>query len=154
MQGLWSRGVFQKVLCTYLYPQDKVFSTRFHYKITRKRGAFDKHKLRFVVQGQHMKRKNADGVGDYDDAFSPVPAASGFRTLLSLATQLVMFTDHVDISQAFVQRELLLGDGHNGNVFISSPPGYEEDPLSVYHLLKPLYGMPCLAHHHDRFPST
>jgi len=151
-----SRGVFQKVLRTYLYPQDKVFSTRFHYKIKRKGGAFDKRKVRLVVQGQHMKRKNADGVGDYDDDFSPVPAASGFRTrtIPSLATQLGMFTDHVDISQAFVQGELLPGDGHNGNVFISSPPGYEEDPLSVYHLLKPLYGMPRLVHHHERFPST
>jgi len=88
-----------------------------------------------------MKRKNADGVGNYDDAFSPVPAASGFRTILSLATQLDMFTDHVDISQAFVQGELLPGDGHNGNVYISAPPGYEEDPLNVYRLLKPLYGI-------------
>ena len=51
------------------------------------------------------------GVGDYDDAFSPVPAASGFQTILSLGTQLDMFTDHLDISQAFVQRELLPGDG-------------------------------------------
>ena len=52
-----------------------------------------------------MKRKNAEGVGDYDDsdAFSPVPAASGLRTILILAIQLDMFTDHVDISQAFVQ---------------------------------------------------
>jgi len=41
-----------------------------------------------AVQGQHMKQKNADGVGDYDDAFSPVPAASSFRTILSLAIQL------------------------------------------------------------------
>ena len=73
-----------------------------------------------------MKRKGADGVGDYDDAFSLVPAASGFRTILSLATQLDMFTDHVDFSQAFVQGKLLPGYGHNGNVYISSPPGYEE----------------------------
>ena len=34
-------------------------------------------------------------------------------TILSLATQLEMFTDHVDISQAFVQGELLPGDGRN-----------------------------------------
>ena len=72
-----------------------------------------------------------EGVGDYNDAFSPgpVPAASGFRTfILSLATQLDMFTDHVDISQAFVQGKLLLGDGrnHDGKVYISAPPGYEE----------------------------
>jgi len=56
-----------------------------------------------------------------------------------------MFTDHVDISQAFVQGELLPGDSHNGNVYISVPPGYEEDPLYVYRLLKPLYGMPSAA---------
>jgi len=99
MQGLWSRGVFQKVLRTSLCPQDTVFSTRFHYKIKRKGGEFDKCKVRLVVQAQHMKWQNADGVGDYDNAFSPVPAASGFRTILRLATQLDMFTDYVDISQ-------------------------------------------------------
>jgi len=40
-----------------------------------------------------------------------------------------LFTVHVDTSQAFVQGELLLGDDHNGKVYISSPPGYDEDPL-------------------------
>ena len=35
-----------------------------------------------------------------------------------------MLCDHVDISQAFVQGDLLPGDGHNGKVYISSPPGY------------------------------
>ena len=98
MQGLWSRVVFQKVLRTSLTPQDRVFSTRFHYMIKRKGGEFDKCKVRLVVQGQHMKRKGADGVDDHDDAFSPVPAASGFRTILSLATQLDIFIDHVDVS--------------------------------------------------------
>jgi len=73
--------------------------------------------------------------------FSPVPAPSGFCTILSLATQQNMFTDHVDISQA----ELLPGDGHNGKVYISSPPGYDKDPLEVYGLLKPLYSMPSAA---------
>jgi len=77
MQGFWTRGVFQKVSQTSLTPQDRVFSTRFHYKIKRKGGEFDKCKVPLVVQGQHMKRKGADGVGDYDEAFSPVPAISG-----------------------------------------------------------------------------
>jgi len=89
-----------------------------------------------------MRRKSEDSVSDYDDAFIPVPAISRFRTILSLTTHENMFTDHVDISQAFVQGELLPGDGHNGKVYISSPPGYEEDPLYVYRLLKPLYSMP------------
>jgi len=129
MDGLWRRGVFQKVLCLSLTPQDRVFTSRFHYKIKREGGGFDECKVRLVVQGQHMRRKGEDGVGDYDDAFSPVPAASKFRTILRLATQQNMFTDHVDISQAFVQVELLPGDGHNGKVYISSPPGYDKDPL-------------------------
>ena len=74
-----------------------------------------------------MRRKGEDSVGDYNDAFSPVQAANRFHTILSLATQQNMFTHHVDISQAFVQGELLPGDGHNGKVYISSPPGYDED---------------------------
>ena len=53
-----------------------------------------------------------------------------------------MFTDHVNISQAFVQGELLPGDGHNGKVYSSSPPRYDEDPLYVYQLLIPLYSTP------------
>ena len=56
-----------------------------------------------------------------------------------------LFTDHVDISQAFVQGELLPGNGRNGKVYISSSPGYGEDPLYLYRLLKPLYGMPSAA---------
>jgi len=101
MDGLWRRGVFQKVLRSSLTPQDRIFTSRFHYKIERNGGEFDKCKVRLVVQGQHMRRKGEDSVGDYDDAqFSPVPAASGFRTILNLATQQNMFMDHVDISQA------------------------------------------------------
>ena len=78
MDGLWRRGVFQKVLRSSLTPQDRVFTSRFHYKIKQKGLEVDKCKVRLVVQGQHMRRKGEDGVGDYDDAFSPVPAASGF----------------------------------------------------------------------------
>jgi len=70
-----------------------------------------------------MRRKGEDGVGNFYDAFSPVLAASEFRTILSLATQQNMYTDHVVISQAFVQGEILPGDGHNGKVYISLQPG-------------------------------
>jgi len=120
MDGLWRRGVFQKVLRSSLTPQDRVFTSRFHYKIKRKGGEFDKCKVRLVVQRQQMCRKGEDGVGDYNDTFSPVPVASGFRTIFSLATQENMFMDRIDISQAFVQGELLPGDGHNCKVYISS----------------------------------
>ena len=59
--------------------------------------------MRLVVQGQHMHRKDEQGRGDFENAFSPVPHASGFRMILALATQNNMHCDHVDISQAFVQ---------------------------------------------------
>ena len=84
MDGLWRCGVFQKVLRSSLSPQDRFFTSRFHYKIKRKGGESDKCKVRLVVQGQHMRQKGEDSFCDYD-AFSPVPAASGFRTNLSLA---------------------------------------------------------------------
>lgn len=145
MDGLWKGHVLKPVKRSSLLPEDKVFGTRFHYKIKRKNGKFDKCKVRLVVQGQHMRKRDADGVGDFDDAFSPVPHASGFRLILSLATALNMFTDHVDISQAFTQGELLPGDGYMGKVYVSPPPGYATDPDTVWLLQKPLYGMPSAA---------
>jgi len=45
MNGIWRRGVFQKILCLSLTPQDRVFTSRFHYKIKRKGGEFDKCKV-------------------------------------------------------------------------------------------------------------
>jgi hypothetical protein len=93
-----------------------------------------------------MHRKDEQGRGDFEDAFSPVPHASGFRMILALATQNNMHCDHVDISQAFVQGDFLFpGDGYNGKVYISAPPGYDEDPNYVYQLRRPLYGMPSAA---------
>ena len=86
---------------SFLRSYDKVFATRFHDKIKRKRGKFDKLKVRLVIQGQHMRLKDDTGKGDYTDAFSPVPHASGLRIILAIATENDMFTDHVDISQAF-----------------------------------------------------
>jgi len=94
MDGLWRRSVFQKVLRSSLAPQDRVFESRFHYKIKQKVGKFDDCKVCLVVQGQHMRRKGEHGVGDYDDVFSPVPAASGFRTILSFATQQTIVNIH------------------------------------------------------------
>ena len=145
MAGLVRRKVWERVLRSSLQSYDKVFATRFHYKVKRKRGKFDKLKVRLVIQGQHMRLKDDTGKGDYTDAFSPVPHASGLRILLAIATENDMFTDHVDISQAFTQGDLQPGDGYMGNLYISAPPGFPEDPAYCYRLLKPLYGMPSAA---------
>ncbi len=129
-----------------LQSYDKVFATRFHYKVKRKRDKFDKSKVRLVIQGQHMCRKDATGRGDYTDAFSPVPHASGLRILLFIVTENDVYTDHVDISQAFTQGDLQTGDGYMGNLYISAPPGFPEDPEYCYRLLKSLYDMSSVAH--------
>jgi hypothetical protein len=44
------------------------------------------------------------------------------------ATPMVRMYD----SQAFVQGDLLPGDGYNGKVYISPPPGFTEDEGYVY----------------------
>ncbi len=145
MAGLIKRKVWERVLRSTLLPSDTIFQTRFHYKIKRKGGKFEKCKVRLVVRGDRMTKKDDSGVGDFEDAFSSVPHASGLRLLLAIATQHNMHTDHVDISQAFTQGELLQGDGQNGKVYISAPPGYPEDPAYCYLLKRPLYGMPSAA---------
>jgi hypothetical protein len=47
----------------------------FNYNIKRKNGKFEKCKVRLVVQGQHMHRKDEHGRGDFENAFSPDPLA-------------------------------------------------------------------------------
>ncbi len=145
MEGLTRRKCWVRVHRSTLTAQDKIFSTRFHYKIKRKHGKFEKCKVCLVVQGQHMHRKDEHDRGDFEDAFSPVPHASGFRMILALTTQNNMHGDHVDISQAFVQGDLLPGDGHNGKVYISAPPGFDEDSYYVCQLRRPLFGTPSAA---------
>jgi hypothetical protein len=98
-----------------------IFQTRFHYKIKRKGGKFEKCKVRLVVRGDRMTKKDDSGFGDFEDAFSSVPDASGLRLLLAaIATQHNMDTDHIDIFQVFAQGELLQGDGQNDR--FTSPP--------------------------------
>jgi hypothetical protein len=82
-----------------------------------------------------MTKTDDSGVGNFEDDFNSVPHASGLCLLLTIVTQHNMHTDHVDISQAFTQGELLQGDDQNGKVYIPDPPGYPEDP-DYYYLLK------------------
>jgi hypothetical protein len=53
MEGLVRCKVWERVLRSSLSQSfDKVFATRFYYKIKRKRGKFDKLNVRSVIQGQ------------------------------------------------------------------------------------------------------
>jgi len=80
-----------------------------------RRGVFQKV-LRHSVQRSHRKVMSSQAVSITKLS---VKGASEFGTVRSLAAQQNMFTVHVDTSQAFVQGELLPGDGHNGKVNIS-----------------------------------
>jgi len=73
---------------------------------------------------------------DYEHSYSLVQHASGFCTMIALATAEDMFIDHVDISKAFLQGDMLEEEGFEGNVYISPPPGYGEDAKYVYRLLR------------------
>jgi hypothetical protein len=85
MDGLIKRKVWQAVKRSSLTADDHIFATRFHFKV--KKWRFERCKVRLVVQGQHMKKKDPSGSGDFDDSFSSVPHASGLRLMLALATQ-------------------------------------------------------------------
>jgi len=141
MNDIWRRGVFQKVLRSSITSQDRVRRASRAVSITRlsKRGETSTSvKYAWFSMGNTCaeKAKKVSAI----TSLIPVPAANGFQTILSLATLQNMFTDHVDISQAFVQVELLPRDGHNGKVYIFSLPEHDADPLYVYRLFKPLYG--------------
>ena len=105
-----------------------------------------------------MRLMDDTGKGDFTDACSPVLHASGLRILLAIAPENDMFTDHVDISQAFTQGELQPGDGYLGNLYISAPPGFPEDPAFL--LSPPQASLwyvqcgPCLVSSHEHFPET
>jgi len=84
-------------------------------------------------------------VGNDNDAFSPLLAASRFRTILSLATQQNMLMDHVNISQACVQQNYCPKTvTMASSIFLQL-----QDMLKIlscmYRLLKPLYSMPTAA---------
>ena len=57
-----------------------------------------------------------------------------------LAPAAAMLTNHVGISQAFLQGDLLEEQGFEGDVYILPPPGYGEDPKYFCCFRAPLYG--------------
>jgi len=59
--------------------------------------------VRLVVQGQHMSKDK----GDFTDAISPVPHLSGVRCCMSMATAMKWKAVGVDVTQGFIQAELL-----------------------------------------------
>jgi hypothetical protein len=79
--GLWEKGVFKKWKRIDLLPNDRVFTSRYVYKIKRnaKTGSAYRFKARFIVHGFEMEKHV-----DYDDNFSPNPDIALSRIMVSL----------------------------------------------------------------------
>ncbi len=54
MVGLIKRKDWDRVLRSTLLPSDTIFQTRFHYKIKRKGGNFEKCKVRLVTESSEV----------------------------------------------------------------------------------------------------
>ena len=139
-QGLCEKGVFKKWNRSDLLPNDRVFTSRYVYKIKRsaKTGEAYRFKARMIVRGFEMEK----GV-DYVDNFSPTPGLAVARLMMSLAVANDMELHKIDIEQAFLQADKL-DEGVNGRYFINPPPGSPEagNKNIVYEVLRPLYGSP------------
>jgi hypothetical protein len=102
--GLWEKGVFKKWNRKDLLPNDRVFTSRYVYKIKRnaKTGAAYRFKARLIVRGFEMEKHV-----DYDDNFSPTPGIAMARIMVSLAAANDLELHSVDIEQAFTQADKL-----------------------------------------------
>jgi hypothetical protein len=139
-QGLWEKGVFKKWSRKDLLSNDRVFTSRYVYKLKRSAitGEVYRFKARLIVRGFQMEK----GV-DFDDSFSPTPGLAVGRFMLSLAVANDYELHACDIEQAFLQADKL-PEGVNGRYFIPPPPGSPDanNRDVVYEVRRPLYGNP------------
>ena len=138
--GLWTRKCFKVWKRADLATDDRVFTSRYVYKLKRDAisGKVSRFKARLIVQGFKMQQDI-----DYNDTFSPTPGSTATRAIISIATAEDLELHSVDFTQAFIQADRL-PEGVNGRFFITPPPGSPHANTSgiVYEVLRPLYGVP------------
>lgn len=93
-------------------------------------GNFEKYKARLVARGFTQRY----GL-DYNDTFSPVVRHSSLRILFSLAVELNLEIDHVDVTTAFLNGNL------NETIYMEQPTGFNNNDGKVCLLLKSIYGL-------------
>ena len=137
---MWKRNCFKVWKRSDLAADDRVFTSRYVYKLKRDAisGKVSRFKARLIVQGFKMQQDV-----DYNDTFSPTPGSTATRTIISIATAEDLELHSVDFTQAFIQADRL-PEGVNGRFFISPPPGSPHADTSgiAYEVLQPLYGVP------------
>ena len=97
-QGLWEKDVFKKWSPKDLRSNDRVFTSRYVYKLKRSAitGEVYCFKARLIVRGFQVEK----GV-DFDDSFSPTPGLAVGRFMLSRAVANDYELHACDIEQAF-----------------------------------------------------
>ena len=137
--GLWQKGDFKRWLRSDLLSNDRVFTSKYVYKIKRstKTGEAYRFKARMIVWGFEKEK----GV-DFVDNFSPTPGLAVARLMMSIAIANGMELHKVNIEQAFLQADK--DEGVNERYFINPPPGSPEagNKDVVYEVLKQLYDSP------------
>jgi len=101
-------------------------------------------------------RNVATGLTSSKNLFSPFFCASFSSHCSQSCPHLDMVTDYDDISQAFVQGELLPGDSHNGNVCFPSTGlrrGFSIHLSSPQATLWHAVSRPCVEYDYEHFPG-
>ncbi|XP_073943412.1 uncharacterized protein [Choristoneura fumiferana] len=115
-------------------PADKnIVKNRWLFKIKRDaNGKIACYRARLVAKGFTQKF----GI-DYLDTYSPVVRHSSLRMLLSLAVELDLKIDHLDVKTAFLNGNL------SEEIYMSQPEGFirQGNEHKVYKLKKAVYGL-------------
>lgn len=114
-------------------PSENVVKCKWVYKKKYDaNGNFDKFKARLVARGFTQRR----GI-DYNDTYSPVVRHSTLRILFSLANELDLNMDHIDVTTAFLNGDL------QETIFMEQPPGFSniDGKDKVCLLSKGIYGL-------------
>ena len=101
---MWKRNCFKVWKRSDLAADDRVFTSRYVYKLKRDAisGKVLRFKSRLIVQGFKMQQDV-----DYNDNFSPTLGSTDTRTIISIATAEDLELNSVDITQAFIQADRL-----------------------------------------------
>ena len=98
---------------------------------TNKKGEILRYKARLVAQGFTQ----VEGV-DYKETYAPVASRTTLRMVMSLAAQMDLELEHMDVCTAFLNAKLPEGE----QMYMKVPPGVQ-DGEKVVKLLRCLYGL-------------